>query len=282
MWESGCVSATAAMMCPRLKSLKVIGSCQAISLLPILKSVGCSLITLEFDVIFDIFEEIRIAALMMPYMISLREFSFTYSLKDPIPRSDWTAEFPGAQMKSLISSLPRTLRSLSLNELDGSLVKHLAMFLACGGLPELSDLTLSAWGISTKDNIADCFGIAMMSPAGRGLKRLEVDFDVDCLVSRILGLSIENPPNDILPNLETLTISDEIEEWNSIAPHLLKGRLPKLIEINRTPSNTNDSPCWYEWDVETTRLWFQVLRKRPDLRVFEENLCFSSFFQGDM
>lgn len=254
-WGTRGVAVTAAMMCPRLKSLIVLPSYPVLSLQPLLRSVGCSLVTLRLDVKIK-FEEVGNAARMMPYLVSLQEFYLVYP-SDFSGAWDWTAD-GRAQMKILISSLPRALRSLWLIKLDGSMIKHLAMFLASGGLRELSDLTLIDMSIKTgEEDIADCLGIAMMSPAGRSLKTLNVHFE-DCEdppdLVRILGLSIENPPNDVLPNLETLIIPDNMNGWNSVAPYLLKGRLPKLTKISRTAPIYFESVCWFQWNVDTIRL----------------------------
>lgn len=94
----------------------------------------------------------------------------------------------------------------------------------------------------------------------------------------LLGFDRDNNAEEILPRLETLLLMVRNDElWRSLGNHLLKGRLPGLVEVRNfdTEDGLKESSGllhWYEYSVGMSQLWFEVIHRRG-LRAFNTRLA---------
>lgn len=265
-------------LCRRLRSL-VLFSIKASLVQPLLMSDagGLTLKTVKIKG-WKGGENLLDFARMLPSLRSLESFSL---MGERPGKEEWDA---------VLSDLPTAkLRSLALEFLDASQLKDLANLMTANDLPVLEELYLNQMLISSPKDTDDLSLALCMTPAGRRLKTLQIGVMLDNglrleaegqdlvgrwfdLISRCLGLHLEDPLNETFPCLNNLYLGRV--DWRFLATFLKKGRFPELEVIRFVGAfNIEDLPPsigneFYEESPEATRLWFSLLQQRPKLRPF--------------
>lgn len=276
-------------MCSRIKTL-VLRSCPAVLIQPLIssKAICASVKVLKMRKAFDWDKKHDLEALAQ-VLTSLASMEELHLLTGSRYSKTYARISPKVLFDRILGQLPATLRCLAVDYLDGFRLGQLVDALNRDTLPALQELYLPCMQV---DSVVEAkhLGSAFMGPSGRRLKSLFLQVTKPdkqrqwwTFLTYMLGFHIEDPENkQILPSLEKLSLGKL--HWKSLGRELLKGRFPKLIEVHckgeYSDHDLDPDPfshrmfelirahTFYETSSESTRLWFEVLQHRKELRPF--------------
>lgn len=265
----------------RLKSLSILSSAKLAGspsdtfvptpfLEPLFASVCSCLKFLEIECPRD--DKLDELACLLPLLESLETLRFYRRFL-----GDYNVVTNEPAYTRLLLSLPRTIRSLTLDDIDGSVLKSLAtLLLRDNVLPVMEELYLPCIMILNEED-AESFGLTLQSSVmGQRLKTLHLyvsdqsEADPWHIASLMLGLNKDDPDNEILATLNTLILGHI--SWRSVGQYLLKGGFRGLTKVlgfamdfipaDDDDGSTIDYADWFEIDAGTQDIWFEVFQKR--------------------
>lgn len=265
-------------LCPCLRSLTVTEAGWKPAFVPLIAPFLQGLPTLKsLNITCNGAVEVKELTRILPSLGFLEEFIYQSSKNgglDPL------------LVKDMLEQVPGTVRSLGfyIMEEHPSLV-HVADVLAKNRLPLLEKLLLLNLGHHDKKGRRELGRSLRIPSVAKKLKTLYLssgggegrqNFNWED-IEPILNIDPNAEPDDsVLPSLECLIIS-WFGEWHILGTALHKGWLPKLSEVRQKETEDlsyqyppldeldelerNDF-FWYTYNVETTMLWFEVMRAR--------------------